>query len=324
MKNRRLPLFACLAPLFSLFLLVYGCDKKEEGNTANAADAAAIKPDSLVISEVMGLARIEPPQEIITLNASEKGYVRDVRFSENQRVQKGDVLVQLDDEIERAQLRQAQSRLQTQRAAIDAAKATLASLQVKLAETRNSLERNQRLFKGNAATQQNVDDSRFAADDIAKQVAAQEAQIAREQGRLNELQSDISYYDMLVSRKRLRAPLTGLFLSTDVKPGTFLSDNAALGEFAVDGPYQAVTEIDELFAGKIQIGQKAIIRLQGELDPISTGKVVYVAPYLKKKSLFSDSPDNLEDRRVREVHVALDKNDAVLIGSRVECLIQLQ
>ncbi len=296
------------------------------GNKESAAtDPAMVAPDTpLVINQVTGLARIEPPQEIITLNTPEKGYVKEVRFSENQRVQKGDVLAQLDDEVERAQLRQAQSRLQTQHAAIDAAKATLAALQVKLAEARNTLERNQRLLKGNAATQQDIDNSRFAADDLANQVAAQEAQITREQGRLGELQADVAYYEVLVARKTLRAPLTGLFLSTDIKPGAFLSDNTILGEFAVDGPYQAAAEVDELFADKVKLNQKASIRLQGELDPIATGKVVYVAPYLKKKSLFSDSPDNLEDRRVREVRIALDNNNSVLIGSRVECVIQLQ
>jgi hypothetical protein len=50
---------------------------------------------------------------------------------------------------------------------------------------------------------------------------------------------------------------------------------------------------------------------------------VYCAPFLSKKSIFNDRADNLEDRRVREVRVQIDNPDAVLIGSRVECIIGL-
>jgi len=55
-----------------------------------------------------------------------------------------------------------------------------------------------------------------------------------------------------------------------------------------------------------------------------TGKVILAAPYLRKKSLFSDKVDNLEDRRVREVRVQLDSTETLLIGSRVECIIELK
>jgi hypothetical protein len=50
---------------------------------------------------------------------------------------------------------------------------------------------------------------------------------------------------------------------------------------------------------------------------------VYCAPFLSKKSIFNDRADNLEDRRVREVRVRIDQPEAVLIGSRVECIISL-
>ena len=45
--------------------------------------------------------------------------------------------------------------------------------------------------------------------------------------------------------------------------------------------------------------------------------------HLSKKSIFSDRADNLEDRRVREVRIKVDNPKAVLIVSRVECIIEL-
>ena len=81
---------------------------------------------------------------------------------------------------------------------------------------------------------------------------------------------------------------------------------------------------DELFADKVSVGQDAWIRNQGDTEIIAKGKIVVVGNYLKKKSLFSGKPDDLEDRRVREVRVELGDKANVLIGARVECVIQLK
>ena len=73
----------------------------------------------------------------------------------------------------------------------------------------------------------------------------------------------------------------------------------------------------------VKVGQKVNVNLQGTTTLLTKGTVTYCAPYLSKKSIFSDRADNLEDRRVREVHVRVDNPEAVLIGSRVECIILL-
>lgn len=299
-------------------------DNKAQPGTA-AADEDAVKPDTpLVVREIVGIARIEPPEKIITINAETPGYVQEINYKENQHVQKGEVLLILDSDVEQAQLRQAKSGFQTQAAAIKSAQATLESLQVQLANANNTYQRNQRLVSGKALTEQQLDDSRFAVENLKKQVAAQEAVITQQQNRLQELEAEVNYYQTLVSDRTIRAPLSGMFLSSTVKPGNYITTNTSLGDFALDGPYQAITEVDELFATKVKLGQSAYIRLQGSSEKLASGKVVYMAPYLQQKSLFSDSPDNLEDRRVREVRVELDSKENILIGSRVECVIQIE
>lgn len=311
--------------ILPIFLILQACGGNEAQPGTAAADEDAVQPDTpLVVNEVVGIARIEPPQKIITLNAETAGYVKAVKYEENQRVAQGDMLILLDSEVQEAQLRQARSKLKTQESAIATAKANLESLQVKLANAQNTYQRNQRLADGNALTQQELDDSRFAVEDLEKQIVAQQASIQQQENRLNELQADINYYQTLLEERIIRAPLSGTFLSTDIKPGNYITNNTAIGDFALDGPYQAITEVDELFATKVKVGQSAYIRLQGFTEKIADGKVVYVAPYLKQKSLFADGPDNLEDRRVREVRVELNSKKDILIGSRVECVIELE
>jgi multidrug efflux pump subunit AcrA (membrane-fusion protein) len=118
--------------------------------------------------------------------------------------------------------------------------------------------------------------------------------------------------------------MSGTFLSVNVRTGTYLTNTTPLGDLAPDGVLMALSEVDELFAEKVSVGQDAWIRNQGDTEIIAKGKIVFVGNYLKKKSLFSGKPDDLEDRRVREVRVELGDKANVLIGARVECVIQLK
>jgi multidrug efflux pump subunit AcrA (membrane-fusion protein) len=323
MKNTNLLLWIALGLLSS-------CGGKKEASSAEAAAAEPLSSteipldSTLKVKEVIGIARIEPVGKIIQINAETAGFVKEVRFEENSMVKKGEVLVVLESAIENAQLRQAQSRIKTQQAVIASARANLESLQVKLANAQNTYTRDLKLLQGNAATQQSVDDSRFAVEDLQKQLAAQAASIQQQEARLEELRADIGLNETQVGKKNLRAPLTGTFLSCAIKPGNFISTETVLGDFAQEGPYIAIGEVDELFALRVKNGNKAYIRPQGERTILARGTVVFTGPYLKQKSLFSDRADNLEDRRVREVHVQLANNSKVLIGGRVECVIELE
>lgn len=312
----------------SLLFLLVSCSGKKDSTGDNGRDGepgTIAASDSVVldVKEIIGVARIEPADKIIVLNAETTGFVREVLFAENDPVEKGQALVVLDAELEEAQVQQAKSRIVVQQAAIESARAGLGALQVKLKAAKSNYEREFRLLQGKAGTQQAVDDSRFAWEELEKQILVQEAQIRQQQALAGELAAELRYREVERSKKTLRAPLSGRFLSCDVTPGNYLSASSALGDFAVDGPRVAVTEVDELFAMRVREGLSAYIRPQGRGEVLSRGKIVFVGPYLKKKSLFSDRSDNLEDRRVREVRVELEDSDKILIGSRVECVISL-
>jgi len=56
---------------------------------------------------------------------------------------------------------------------------------------------------------------------------------------------------------------------------------------------------------------------------VAQGKILSISPDLKKKSLFSDSGQDLQDRRVREIEISIDKDTNLLIDTKVECMIHL-
>ncbi len=302
-----------------IFMLLTQCGEKKEDKKQTPPPTNA--QVSAEVDKVVGIANIEPTGKILPINAETNGIVTKILVEANDTVKAGQMLITLDYAVEESQLAQAKSKLGTQQAIINTAKSNVASTQVRVENAKTNFLRNQKLFEGNATTQQVLDDSRFLYEQLQKDANALQATISQQESRLNELQADIQYYETLLQRKFIKASMNGKILAMDTKIGASVSNTTSLGEFAPEGALMAVVEVDELFADKILLNQSAFVRNQGSNEKLTTGKVVFTSPYLKKKSLFADKAENMEDRRVREIRVKLEPNAKVLIGSRLECVI---
>jgi HlyD family secretion protein len=310
-----------IQPLLSAMavaLLLSACGKKEEPAAVPVASKAAN------VSEVMGIAMVEPLRGISQLAQSQPGTVSAVLASPGQHLDSGQVILVIAHAVEQAQLAQSGARLSTQNENISGAMAALSLTETQLDKAKYDYSRDQALFKGNAITQQNLDDSQARVTELEKQFRVQQAQVKQQVARAAEIRAESGYYQQLIEKTVLKAPSKGTLLSLEAKAGEYLDGRSPVGEFAPDGPIIALTEIDEMFASQVKVGQKAYIRPQGGSEELSKGTVVLASPYLRKKSLFSDNPSNLEDRRVREVRIQLDDPSKVLIGARVECIILTQ
>jgi HlyD family secretion protein len=307
----------CLSTAFFLA----SCGGKSE-EKQKVADSLAKQP--LVISQIVGVAMIEPEGHIVSLYAQTGGIVKKINHDINEDVHAGDVIVELINDVEQAQLNQAQSKLTTQHALINAAQSQHQSVRIKSENAKTNFDRNTNLLQSGGITKQVLDDSRFANESAQADLKTAQDNVNQQQSRLKELMADINYYQKLVDQKKIKALVDGKVLSMDVKIGSNVSTSQAVCDFAPAGPLMAVTEVDELFANKVKLGMKTYIRPQGKTDTLGTGTIYLTSPYLRKKSLFSDGAANMEDRRVREVRVLLDSGVKALIGSRVECVILLK
>ncbi len=308
---------------FVTITLLSSCNKKEKEEAEKAkADSLAKVPT--INNQILGVARIEPEDGILNLTAGTNGKVLAVLIEENQIVQKGQSLLMIENIIENAQLIQSESKIGTQIAAIAVTKANLEAAKVNLKNARDNYERNLRLTEGNAQTKQALDDSKATVDKLMKEVEVSAANIEQSKSRINELQADISYFKTIVSQKKVNSLVSGKVLKVAVKTGDYVNNTTQIAEFAPKGSLIAKTEVDELYAEKIQIGQKAFIISQTTGDTLAHGSVSYTADYLKQKSLFKDQSTEQEDRRVRDVSIRLESGKMPLIGSRVDCIILLK
>lgn len=303
-------------------LCLSGCGDTDKAKEAKAgADSTKI---SSVKDEIVGVGRIEPEEGVIELTAGASGRVLEVLVKDNQSVQKGMPLLRIDNALENAQVQQAQSKLATQQAAVSVNQSTLEGLRVNLNNARETFQRNAELYRGNAQTKQVVDDSKASLDKLVKDVETAEATVRQAQSRIGELQTDIRYYRTILQQKSVAALMAGKILKMTVKTGDYINNDTKIADFAPSGGLYAKTEVDELYAERVNVGQKAYIVSQTTGDTLASGVVSFAADYLKQKSLFKDQTTEQEDRRVREVFIRLDTGKMPLIGSRVDCVILLK
>lgn len=315
MKNVCIPILTVAA-----ICVFASCGSRKE----KAETAAADSTRTIDAKQVVGVARIEPFKKVYSINSEVTGLVEELKAAAGDTLKKGDVILVMSNTVEKAQLEQSNSKLATQNESIASLEATRRSVETKLKNAETTYHRNGNMLAQGAITQQALDDSRSDFESLRNDYQAALANLGEARAKINEMKADIGYYRAVFQKKTLTAPENGTLLSMEVRPGMNISGNTLVGDFAPEGPLIAITEVDELFASRVKPGQNAYVRPQGSSEVLSTGKVVFAAPYLSQKSLFSDAADNLEDRRVREVHVQLDRPEKLLIGGRVECVIELK
>ena len=302
--------------LFSL-LLLSSCGKKDQATTE---ETTAIP---LQINEVIALGRIEPQSQIVALAGEISGIISEVNVPEGGLAKKGEPIVTLRHEIESAKLLVAKEQYQTQLAQIKSDQLLADRGKVDLNNQEKTLERLRALAKNQAETQQTLDDAESTFLQQKLQVAQLDQQVQLNKRKLAELQANIQQAQAELNQKFIFAPMDGRLLKLDVIPGDAVTGGTSIGDYAPDSPMSAICEVDELFASKIKVGQKAYVRLFGENGKLASGKVIYVGAYLKQKSLFTENAGESEDRRVREARVVLDNAENLLYNTRVEVVIDI-
>lgn len=276
------------------------------------------------IDQIIGVARIEPAAKISPIGSESAGKIVQIHVQEGQFVKKGTLLLTLDQSLDIAQLQQSEAKMLTKQQRSKSLEAKIAALELKIEIADAERNRDRNLANAQAGTQKAAFDSENTYKNLKAELAIAKADLAEANAALGETKMELNYTKKLSDKKNIYAPADGMVLNWDVKQGQAVTIGNKLGDFAPKGDLIATTEVDELFAMKVKNGQRAAINIQGTKERLSTGTVVYCAPYLSKKSIFNDRADNLEDRRVREVRVRIDQPEAVLIGSRVECIISLK
>lgn len=275
------------------------------------------------ITRVVGVARIEPEKGLLYVYSSASGKIESIQVDENAVVKQGEILVTLEQATDLAQLNQERSKISAQQSAIQSAEANANAIQSDLQKAKEDVTLNEKLLTANAIAEQTLNDSKAKVAKLLFDYNKQQAEVSQTKNKMNEINANIQYRKAVMEEKQIKASFDGKILQWDVQKGDYINAGQKLGQFAPQGALIAVTEVDEVFADKVRIGMKAEIISQSDARKIGDGEIVFVAEFLKKKSLFSDE-NMVEDRRVREVRIRLNPTSEIFINNRVDCAIYLK
>jgi HlyD family secretion protein len=232
----------------------------------------------------------------VQVSAQAPGRVVAVAAIEGQRVQVGDLLVQLDDDEARAAVAQARAAVRQASGRVDqlrdvgAVVSTEAARQAAttLAHAESELARIERLAEAGVATLVDVDAARRDVEIARARKNAAEAQQVAATPRgietaiaasaLGESQARLAAALARLEQMRLVAPHDGLVLARTVEPGDTVQPGSPLFEIAADGDTELAIEPDERNLAWIRVGQPARASADAFPQHVFDAEVSYIAP----------------------------------------------
>jgi multidrug efflux pump subunit AcrA (membrane-fusion protein) len=302
-----------------ILIILSSCGNKDENDRATSEKTQ----NAGVVTQVIGIGRIEPENDIIQLSSPVTGIVEKILKKENDSVAVGTPILELDHQLEDGKVRQLAAEVTTQAAQITADKAGTEEYRAKYNNAVSEVQRMQRLLTRGAETQQAVDDATANLKSFQSNLKRAEADIEVTESKLEQAKAALHVAEIEREQRTIKSPVNGKILEISTLPGSSVDNRQAFVQIRPTGKTIAICEVDELYADKILVGQKAWIRNVGSLDTLSTGWVYMALSFLNKKSLFTDQSGEKEDRRVRTIKIMLDTPDRLLLNARVECVIDI-
>lgn len=256
------------------------------------------------------------PTRTVNIGSELSGTVLRVLVDVNDRVKKGQVLVELDT----AKLNDQVTR---SRAALNAAQAQLAQASATVSETQASLARLEevaRLSGGKVPSANELDTARAA---VARAVAGQ----ASARANLDAAKASLTTDETNVAKAFIRSPIDGVVLTRAVDPGNAVAASlqaVTLFTIAEDlRRLQLRVNVDEADVGRVKVGQSASFtvsafpgrRFPATITRVSFGSTITdnVVTYVTQMDVTNDDLSLRPGMTATSTIVAVERKDVLLV-----------
>lgn len=244
------------------------------------------------------------------LSVERAGRVASIPRREGSRAKAGDLLLRLDAATEANRLDAANRDLESQRAALDAARAGLIL-------ARQTFDRTEALDKKGMASHEQLDQARSRLDAAAAEVRVADARVKSARASVALATDEISHIE-------IRAPFDGVVAKRLAEVGESVLPGQPLLELVGDLQLYVSAPIDERDAGRLHEGLAARITVDAYPGTVWAGVVTRVAPVVEEQKQQSRTlevevglPEDPKKPRVRpgmtaDVEISLTRLESVL------------
>ncbi len=230
------------------------------------------------------------PGDEVVVGTDFAGTVRRVLVKEKDAVQRGELLVELDADVERAARRETEARVAEAEADL-----RLFELEVIRAES---------LVASKVGTPQAVD----------KALRDRDAAVARRA----TARAELDRLSVQIARARITAPIDGVVLARRVEVGEAILRGAPVIHLANLSRLRVEAEVHEADSGRIALGAPVVIRAEGDSERTWKGVVEEIPDSVTGRRLKPQDPARPSDTRVLLVKIALPEPSGLKLGRRVE------
>jgi RND family efflux transporter MFP subunit len=207
-----------------------------------------------------------------TVSSKVTGKVLEIYVEEGMEVKKDQVLARLDPINSRTILTMSEREL-------DAARRNLTEIEVRMAEAKRNLDRNETLVKQQLVSQTALDTTRAEYNALQARLEASKAQVKVSESQLAMRKLD---FDDL----NVRAPFSGVVISKDAQPGEMISPLSAGGGFTRTGIATIVdmdsreveVDVNEAYINRVKSDQRVEATLDAYPDAPLAAHVINIVP----------------------------------------------
>lgn len=278
------------------------------------------------------------------------GRVAEIIAKDNQHVEAGAVILRMEDQDAKSQVEAAETAVTMaevqleealkgnarHRARLAQQQSALAAAGSRLDAARQMLRRKEEQRKNNLVLSEDLITTRAEVKALEHQEQAESEKLAelktidpdlavrktKAQLKLAQIQRDQARRQL--DECTLKAPAAGTVQHISVGAGDILAGNLAqpVVRFAPDEPPLIRAEVDQEFAGRVQVGQTALIRDDTHAGASWRGKVQRIAGWYKQRSPTALDPAAFTDVRTVECLISIDPGQPPLrLGQRMRVMI---
>lgn len=263
-------------------------------------------PDGLY----MGNGRVEGTE--VKVAAKYSGRIVEVGPAEGDDVEENDIVARLDDREATAQLAAAQAEHARISHLVHSARAEIERRREELAYAEAQLGRTRRLFERGNISQQQLDRDNTAMSTAAAALESARAKLLQSEAQLAAAQAQIDRYDAILAETVIKAPISGRVLFRIAEPGEIIQPGGNILLLVdLDRLYMTIY-VDEIAAGKITVGDDALIWTDAYPDRAFPARVTFIsskAEFTPKEVQTSEERQNL----VFRVKITALNNDERLL-----------
>ena len=211
-----------------------------------------------------------------TVSSKVTGKVLEIYVEEGMEVKKDQIVARLDPVNSQTVLTMSEREL-------DAARRNLTEIEVRLAEAKRNLERNEALVKQQLVSETALDTTRAEFNATQARLEASKAQVKVSESQLAMRKLD---FDDL----NVRAPFSGVVISKDAQPGEMISPLSAGGGFTRTGIATIVdmdsreieVDVNEAYINRVKSNQHVEATLDAYPDAPIAAHVINIVPTADK------------------------------------------